>query len=144
MGLVVCVVLLAACGSATPPPPPATRMPPTPTAARTRPDTASARGQRLFRTTLPEVGFACATCHYDTSSARLIGPGFKDYRASAARHQPAAYSSLEAYTRDSILNPTAFIVPAEPPYQANIMPSRYGDLLTADQIDDLVAYLFSL
>jgi cytochrome c oxidase subunit 2 len=43
-----------------------------------------------------------------------------------------------AFIRTSIVNPNAFIAPG---YQANVMPQNFGQSLTPQQLDGLVAYL---
>jgi mono/diheme cytochrome c family protein len=46
-----------------------------------------------------------------------------------------------AYIRESILHPSAFLVPGFPD---NLMPKTYGEIFTDDEINDLVAYLMTL
>jgi cytochrome c2 len=53
----------------------------------------------------------------------------------------AANSDPVAYIRESILDPSAFLVPGFPD---NLMPKTYGELFTPDEINDLIAYLLTL
>ena len=48
--------------------------------------------------------------------------------------------SAEAYIKESILTPDAFIAPG---FQPNLMPGTFGQTLSGQQIDDLVAFLLS-
>ena len=102
-------------------------------------DTAITRGAALFVET--RGGFACATCHYTTEN-RLLGPGLANTAERVATYTSEA--SLDAYLHMSIVNPLAFIAPAEPPYPANIMPSNYAEIFTEAEISDLIAYILSL
>ena len=102
-------------------------------------DSPEGRGSVLFRETRGD--FACATCHY-TSEARLAGPGLANL---ATRFESYGLEGTVAdYIRVSIINPIAFIAPAEPSYPENIMPLTYGTLLSEYEISDLIAYILSL
>jgi nitric oxide reductase subunit C len=106
-----------------------------------------ALGQAAFRTVVP----ACNACHSIAPGINLAGPtlaglatrvpqviGSPDYSGSA--------SDLAGYIRESILSPSAHIVPGAM-YSANgqsFMPNTYGSVLTPEQIDQLVAFLETL
>lgn len=99
-------------------------------------------GEVLFRTTMTQAGFACATCHYPNSEERLIGPGLR-----GVSQRVAAYDlelSVEAYLLESILEPDAFLVPAQPPYPARLMPHNYAEIFSEVELADLVEYLLTL
>ncbi|MBZ0278659.1 MAG: c-type cytochrome [Anaerolineae bacterium] len=49
------------------------------------------RGEQLFNTVQPEVGFACATCHRVDTTERLIGPGLLGVGNPA--HDPSAHTA---------------------------------------------------
>jgi mono/diheme cytochrome c family protein len=106
----------------------------------TREDTPVNRGEMLFRES--RGGFACATCHY-ASTNRLLGPGLADIEE---RFQTYGIEemTIEEYIRISLLAPVAFIAPAEPAYPENLMPTNYRDLLSDEEINDLIAYILSL
>ena len=60
-----------------------------------------------------------------------------DYQGSA--------DSVEAYIRESIVEPSAYLYPGEM-YSAggtSFMPTTYADSLTPEQLDHLIAYLAS-
>jgi mono/diheme cytochrome c family protein len=149
---VILMIVTAACGSAaaapTVTPVPAMSAPVQSTMALpmteipATPDSPEARGAILFKDYLPEVGFACATCHYATSDKRLIGPGLQGLAARVADY--GLTITVDEYIRESIMFPRNFITPDDPAYAPNAMPDKYHDLLTDAQLDDLIAYILSL
>lgn len=120
-------------------------------------------GEALFNVLIPQVGFACATCHRVDTTEQLIGPGLlgvgspdhdptehaMDGMATPAMggmamgddHDEEAEHDPAEYIRTSILHPNEYVVPGFP---ENLMPQTYGDILSEDQINDLVAYLLTL
>jgi cytochrome c5 len=111
----------------------------TPTEEATREDTPINRGEVLFRES--RGGFACATCHYTTTS-RLLGPGLADIEERFETYR--LEMTVEDYISVSILAPVSFLAPADPVYPANIMPTNYGELFSTEEISDLIAYILSL
>jgi len=49
--------------------------------------------------------------------------------------------SAEEYLRQLIVEPSAYVVEG---FGEGIMPAGYGDALSSEQVDDLVAYLLGL
>jgi mono/diheme cytochrome c family protein len=105
------------------------------------------RGAKLYET-LP-----CASCH-DISRPWPGGdicPNLGDIATEAARivrqgdyHGRAKDAS--GYIRESIIDPNAYIVPGPTYRQADgqsVMPKNFGQTLTAEQLDDLVAFLLT-
>jgi hypothetical protein len=115
---------------------------PVPATATPHQQTSAERGLVLFTTMQKKAGFACITCHYPYTEERLIGPGLQRLSDRVPEYNPQ--SSVAGYLRTAILNPDEFIVPAEPPYSAHVMPRNYGDIFTEEQINDLIAFLMSL
>ena len=72
----------------------------------------------------------CSGCH-STGDNRVVGPGL------------AGLSSRgdDAYIRESIVEPNAVVVDGFP---ASVMPPGFGATLSADELNDLIAYLKSL
>jgi mono/diheme cytochrome c family protein len=89
----------------------------------------AAAGAKLF------TAQGCDGCHTfkPAGSNAKVGPDLDKLSQYA---QKANRGSLEAFTRESIENPSAYL---EPGYQ-NVMPN-FGETLSAKQISDLVAYL---
>jgi len=90
---------------------------------------------------------ACKACHaIDTEPAAkgLVGPNLTHIGTEAGTLVPG--QSAEEYIRTSIVNPNAFIAPKCPtgPCTANVMPPTFGQQLSQQELDDLVAYLLSL
>ena len=85
---------------------------------------------------------ACITCHTIQGVAGatgIIGPELTHIGTVAANRKPGM--AAEAYIRESILTPSAFVVPTYPDGQ---MPTDLGTRLSAQQQADLVAFLLSL
>ncbi|MCC6613927.1 MAG: cytochrome c [Anaerolineae bacterium] len=102
-----------------------------------------ARGQILFTTphTTASGVWACSQCH-STDATRLVGPGLgglKDRAGSTVVGQSAV-----EYVHTSIVDPQAHVVQGDPPYPENMMPQDFAQILSAPEIDDLVAYVLSL
>lgn len=104
------------------------------------------RGHAVFN----GVG-ACASCHSLAPGTTLVGPSLAGVATRAGeRVGSSAYTgdarSPEAYLRESILQPSRYLVPGDR-YAAggrSFMPEGYGQTLKPAQIDDLVAYLATL
>jgi len=122
-------------------PPTATAIPPTatPEQAAAGPSGDAEKGKALFETFFEQVSFACNTCHYVDSEQRLIGPGLLNVSTRAETRVEG--QSAEEYIRNSIVNPSAFVVPD---YPDGLMPQVYGDILSEQDIQDIIAYLFTL
>ncbi|WP_313148069.1 c-type cytochrome, partial [Diaphorobacter nitroreducens] len=94
---------------------------------------------------------ACTACHSTAPGVNMAGPslagvkgrteallGSADYKGQA--------KDVAAYLHESIVSPSAHLVPG-PMYSADgtsFMPTTYAKDLTAEQIDQLVAYLMSM
>lgn len=123
------------------------------------------RGKILFNTFKPEVAFACATCHRVDSTETLVGPGLLGISGHSHNHAEAATNgsmpgmdmgatnaeataapeqTLEQkieFVRTSIINPSASVMTGFPD---NLMPKVYGTIFSPEEINDLIAYLFTL
>jgi cytochrome c2 len=128
--------------SATPTEPPTeTSVPPTETPAPVAAGPAgdAAHGQELFETFVEQVSFACNTCHHVDSEDRLIGPGLLNISTRAETRVEG--QTAEEYIHNSIVNPSAFVVPD---YPDGLMPQVYADIYSEEDIQDIIAYLFTL
>jgi mono/diheme cytochrome c family protein len=145
--------------TATPIPPTATTVPATattvpatvaPTAAATEAVAAAGagnpdNGKVVFNTPHDTANgtWACAQCHSVTSDeARIIGPGLWNVSVRGATRVPG--EDAVAYIHESIVNPNAFIAPGDPPFPPGLMPQNWGDVLTPQELNDVIAYLLTL
>ena len=99
------------------------------------PSGAAAAGQAAFGSVVPP----CTSCHNVTSDAVLVGPSMLGVGARAATRKPGY--STELYLYESITQPSAYITQG---FQDGLMPPNFKDVLTPQQISDIVAYLASL
>jgi len=81
----------------------------------------------------------CNTCHPVEGEANGVGPSLAHIATDAATDKPGM--TAEQYIRESITDPDVFVVPDFP---AGVMPKTYGQQLSQQQLDNLVAYLLSL
>jgi mono/diheme cytochrome c family protein len=143
----------AAPATATPVPP--TTAPAEP-AAGVAPSGDPAAGQVLFQTsyTLPDGSqWACMACHSVTpDELRLIGPGLWNVAVRAADRpddsimDPRTGDHVYDYIHTSIVHPDHYLAPVkdgEAPWALQ-MPVGFGDLMTEDDLNNLIAYLVSL
>jgi nitric oxide reductase subunit C len=98
------------------------------------PDDPIARGQYWFGHP-PAV---CSTCHSTQPDVIIVGPSLAGIATRAETRVPGL--SAEQYIRNSILNPGDFVVPGFP----DAMLRSLGDKLSADQINDIIAFLMTL
>lgn len=107
--------------------------PPTP-AGTLDPARAPERGRTVFN----GVG-QCATCHSIDGSERATGPGLKGIAAIITEQYPDR--EVVEFLHESILEPDAVIFENWSP---DLMPENYEELLTEQQIDDVIAYMLTL
>jgi len=94
-------------------------------------DDPTAAGKALFAETIIGVQAGCSTCHSLDADTVIVGPSMAGI---GSRSDAAAI-------RESILDPNAVLVDGFP---ADTMPPVWGDELSDEQVDQLVAYLLSL
>lgn len=82
---------------------------------------------------------ACNVCHSVSPGETLVGPSLAAVAEVAG--QRVSGQSAEAYLRESIVDPDAYVVEGFGP---GIMPSGYSTQLSGAQITDLVTYLMAL
>lgn len=106
------------------------------------------RGRQLFQQ--EEIGQSdapgCTTCHSLESGEELVGPSLAGVASRAeARIEKPDYTgeatSVEGYLRESILSPNAHVVQGFAP---GVMYQEFDDVLTEQDVDDLVAFLLTL
>jgi cytochrome c2 len=111
-------LLLSACSA------PANQAPRTPGSAD------AARGRELF------TQRGCGTCHtlQAAGSNATVGPNLNGIGTQAGERKPG--QSAEAYLKESIENPSAFVVP-------NYSPAMPLGLANGQDLDDIVAFLLT-
>lgn len=96
--------------------------------------TPEGRGQVVF------VSAGCVACHTVSGlSSGTIGPVL-DGVATRAETRVAGLTA-EEYIHESIVDPSAYVVEG---YEDGIMPQNFAEILTEEQINDLVAFLLTL
>lgn len=106
------------------------------------------RGRAAFQAqhTLPSgAAWACQACHsVDPSAVRLIGPSL--WRVADRAGSRVEGEDALTYLRHSILNPLSFIAPPNPgePDWAINMPEGWDQVLSDEELEDIIAYLFTL
>lgn len=96
-------------------------------------------GEALFAQSSIGTQAGCTTCHSLEPGVALVGPSVANLGAEAGSR--VSGQSAEEYVRQSIVEPNAYVVEG---FGEGIMPGGYGDELSEQQLQDLVAYLLSL
>lgn len=96
-------------------------------------------GERLFFQAGPGTNAGCRVCHSVEEGVVLVGPSLAGVATRAQTRVPGL--SAEAYLRQSILDPNAYVVEG---FAEGQMLTNLGEILTPGQVDDLVAYLLAL
>ena len=106
-----------------------------------------ALGEKIFRTAAP----ACTACHSTSPGVNMAGPSLAGVNArTEALLKSGDYkgkaTDVAGYLHEAVAEPSAHLVPGAM-YSADgtsFMPNTYVKDLSAEQIDQLVAYLSSL
>jgi nitrite reductase (NO-forming)/hydroxylamine reductase len=87
---------------------------------------------------------ACHTIPNIPNAVGILGPNLSNIGAEAGLRIPG--TSAIDYIHQSILDPQAFVAPTCPQgaCQNGIMPTNMKDVLTADEINEIVSYLLTL
>ncbi len=97
-------------------------------------DTPEALGRQAF------AAAGCVACHTITGvSTGTLGPVLDGLATRAG--DTVAGLTAEEYIRQSILEPSAFVVEG---FNDGVMPATFGTLLTEEQIENLIAFLLTL
>lgn len=103
------------------------------------------QGKALFNTPISSQRGplpTCAKCHAVVEGQKSetgLGTNFHDIGTRAAKEVPG--QSAEDYLRTSIVDPDAHLAGG---FQDGLMSRDYKKLITAQQIEDLVAYMLTL
>lgn len=113
----------------------------------TQDDDPRAQGEHVFRTAAP----ACIACHSTAPGADMAGPSLAGLATRAAQvlasgSYAGEATDVEGYIRESIISPSAHLVPGDM-YSASgtsFMPTGYELSLGVEQLEHLTAYLATL
>jgi cytochrome c2 len=96
-------------------------------------------GKELFLQTTIDSAPGCTTCHSTQPDTIIVGPSL----AGIANRAGARVSgqTAEDYLHNSILDPNQYVVDG---FSPGLMYQNYKDVLTDEQINDLIAYLSTL
>lgn len=97
-----------------------------------------AEGEALFNQPTIAGVPGCVVCHSLEPGVRMVGPSMANAATLAA--EAVDEMSAEDYLRQSIIEPDAHITEGFTP---GLMFQAYGDALSTQQIDDLVAFLMT-
>ena len=85
--------------------------------------------------------YGCVACH-SVDGKRLVGPTWKGlYGKQEQLADGTTVQVDDAYLRAAILDPNSQVVKGYPP---NVMASSYGQTVTPEKIDDIIAFIQSL
>jgi ferredoxin/cytochrome c2 len=96
-------------------------------------------GESLFFENTLGTNTGCRICHSLEEGVVLVGPSLDGIASRAATRIPGV--TAEDYIRESILDPAEYVVEGFP---AGQMLQNFEELLTAEDIDNLVAFLLTL
>lgn len=96
-------------------------------------------GEKIYYETAAGVNAGCRICHSLEKGETIIGPSFYGIANRADQRVPGL--TAEEYLHQSIVEPNAFVVPGFPKGQ---MIQNFGQILTEEQIQDLIAFLMTM
>ena len=96
-------------------------------------------GHKMYNETALGTNVACRICHSLRPDVVIVGPSFAGVATRAETRVPGM--TAEEYLRQSILDPNAYIVEG---FSSDMAPPNFAELLTDEQVDDLVAFLLTL
>ncbi|MCA9914036.1 MAG: cytochrome c [Anaerolineae bacterium] len=99
----------------------------------------AAHGETLFNNIIEGASLACVNCHYIDKEDMLVGPGQLNllYRAGDRVDGQGPYT----YMYNSIVHPNDYVVEG---YPEGVMPQNFGELLSEQDLYDIVAYMATL
>lgn len=98
-------------------------------------------GKALYNQATIGANAGCVTCHSLEKDVVIVGPSF--YGIGTTAGTMVAGMDAEAYIRQSIEDPNAFMTPGFED-KTDTMPTDWKTVLTVEEEDNLVAFLLSL
>lgn len=98
-----------------------------------------AAGDQLFHQTVIGTNAGCMTCHSTEQGVTIVGPSLAGIATTAATAE--AGKTAEEFIKESIVDPNKVVTQG---FNPNIMPQNWGQVLSEQQINQLVAYLMTL
>lgn len=98
-----------------------------------------ARGEQLYYEMALGQNVSCRVCHSLDPGVVLVGPSFDGIGTRAETRIPGM--TAKEYLRDSILNPDHYKVEG---FEDRQMLQNFGEILSEEQLDDLIAFLLTL
>lgn len=99
----------------------------------------AANGEELFKQQTLESQAGCITCHSLEPDQVIVGPSMAGIANRAGDR--VSDLSAEEYLHQSIMETNAYVVDGFP---EGVMPAAFADVLSDQQVDDLVAYMLTL
>jgi cytochrome c551/c552 len=96
-------------------------------------------GKELFHQTTIESAPGCMTCHSTRPDKVIVGPSLAGIANRAGVRVTG--QTAEDYLHNSILDPNLYVVDG---FSSGLMYQNYKNVLTDEQISDLIAYLSTL
>ncbi|NOZ06161.1 MAG: transporter substrate-binding domain-containing protein, partial [Chloroflexi bacterium] len=100
-----------------------------------------AAGETLFKSDTINGNPGCNTCHSLKQGETKVGPSMAGIATDAAGDAKEAGLSTEDMLKQMITDPNAEIAGG---FKADVMPKDFGQKLTPQQLNDIVAYLMTL
>ena len=96
------------------------------------------QGRTVYETASPAP---CMTCH-STDGSVILGPSWQGiYGSEETLTDGTTVTVDDEYIRESIIDPNAKVVEG---FQPSVMPQNYGDTLSDEDIEAIIAFIESL
>jgi len=102
---------------------------------------AAAAGEELFNQSVIDSTPGCVTCHSLEPGEVIVGPSLAGFAEEAEEEGAEEGMTAEEFARQSIVEPDAVVMGD---FNEGVMPGNYDEVLTQEQLDNLVAFLLSL
>ncbi len=101
----------------------------------------AAAGEKLFKSAVLHENPGCSTCHSLNPGEVLVGPSMAGIATDAAGDAADEGMTTEEMLKEMIVDPNAELAGD---FAADIMPQDWGEKLTPQELNDLIAFLMTL